>query len=136
MFARFWKHRREFGEGAARTLAHAQVGLDAVGPLERLAALAFGQRDHAPRRAPPRPDSGRPVDLVNQHEFGRAAADVEDQGRPVARFEQLVTAENRQACFLLRLDDIQNDSGLIANAVDELAAVGGAAAGFSRDRPR
>ena len=74
--------------------------------------------------------------LLDQHQLGRSAADVEDQRRPVARLEQLVAAEHRQPRFLLRGDDLQRDAGLALDPVDEIAAVDGAAAGLGRDRAR
>ena len=40
--------------------------------------------------------------LVDQHQLGRAAADVEDQRGAVARLEQLVAAEHGKPRFLRR----------------------------------
>ncbi len=134
--AGFGEHGDEIGKGAARPLAHALVGLDPVGPLERLAAFAFGQRDHAPWRAPPGVDPRPGIALVDQHQLGRAAADVEDQRRSVPGLEQFVAAEYREPRLFGRRDDVEHDPGFAANALGELPAVGGAAAGFGRDRAR
>src|SRR5256885_16477148 len=111
------------------------MGLEPVPPLERLAALASGRRADAPRSAPPGADPGRAFDLVDQYQLGRAAADVEDQRRAVARLEQFVAAEDGQPGLLLRLDDVEDDPRRFAHALDEFAAVGGSAAGLGRDRP-
>ena len=133
---RLGQHRCEVGEGAARALAHALIGLQPVRALERLLALAFGQRDDAPRRAPPGADPRRALLLVDQHQLGRAAADVEDQRRPIAGLEQLVAAQDGEPRFLRGLDDVEHDAGLVAHPLGELAAVGGTAAGFGGDRAR
>ena len=103
----------EAREGVARPFAHALVRLDPVGALERFPAFAFGQRDHAPRRAPPGADPRPGVGLLDQHQLGRSAADVEDQRRAVAGLEQLVAAEDGEARFFLRLDDVERDPGLV-----------------------
>ena len=130
------KHVGEAREGVPRALAHPFVGGDPVRALEMLAALALGQGNHAPRRAPPGADPRSPFFLVDQHQLGRAAADVEDQRGPVAWLEQFVAAEHREPGFLLRPDDVEDDSGLATHPLGELGAVGGTAASFGRDRPR
>ena len=79
---------------------------------------------------------GVPSSLIDQHQLGRAAADVEDQRRAVAGLEQLVAAEHGEPRFFLRGDDVEHDAGLAPHALDEIAAVGGAAARFGRDRAR
>ena len=78
----------------------------------------------------------RPLLLVDQHQLGRSAADVEDQRRAVARLEQLVAAEHGKARFLGGFDDVENDSRLVAHPVRELTSVAGAAACLGRDRAR
>ena len=79
---------------------------------------------------------GTAVGLVDQHQLGRAAADVEDQRRAVAGLEQEVAAEHGEPRFLLRRDDVEHDAGLAPHPLDEIAAVDGAAAGLGRDRAR
>ena len=128
------QHVGEAGEAAHRALAHAVVSGDAVGALERLAAFAFGQRHHPPRRRPPGADARVFLAMFDQHELGRAAADVEDQRRPAAGLEQFVAAEHRQPGFLLRRDDVERDPGFAAHPLDELAAVDRAATGLGGDR--
>ena len=77
---------------------------------------------------------GAPLALLDQHQLGRSAADVEDQRRPVAGLEQLVAAEHREPRFLLRRDDVERDPGLVAHPLDELAAVA-RRGGRPRSRP-
>ena len=72
--------------------------------------------------------------MFDQHELGRAAADVEDQRRPAAGLEQFVAAEHRQPGFFLRRDDVERDPGFAAHPLDELAAVDRAATGLGGDR--
>jgi hypothetical protein len=63
---------------SATSAAHPRISRRAT--LRTLAgASIFGQRDHAPRRAVPVEHGrhGRPG--IDQHQFGRAAANVEDQ---------------------------------------------------------
>ncbi len=50
------------------------------------------------------------------HQFGRAAADVEDQGARERGIEQRVAAHQRQARFFLRRDQDQIESGLVGDA--------------------
>ena len=45
-----------------------------------------------------------------------------------------MAAEHRQPRFFLRGDDVERDPGFLAHAFDEAFAIGGAAAGFGRDR--
>ena len=74
---------------------------------------ALGQRHDAPRHAVPVEDARAPARRdIDQHQFGRSAADVEDQRRAVARLEQRMAAEHRQPRFLLGGDDVERDAGL------------------------
>ena len=74
--------------------------------------------------------------MVDKHQFGRSATDVEDEGRPIARLEKLVAAEHGQPCFFLRWNDVEDDAGFLAHAIRELTPVLRAAAGFRRDGSR
>ena len=99
------------------------------------AAGAFGERHDAPGRAVPVDHARGFTGLrLDQHQFGRAAADIEDEGRAVARLDQRVAAEHRQPCFLLGRDDVEMDAGLGISARDEVRAVGRLAAGLGGDR--
>src|SRR3954451_20349023 len=103
------QHGRKIGERAPCALPHALVGLEPVGALERLLALTLGQRNDAPRRAPPGPNARGPLFLVDQNQLGRPATDVEDERRTVARLEQLVAAKDCQPSLFSGLDDIEHD---------------------------
>ena len=81
----FGEHGREIGEGTARALAHSEVSFDPVRPFELLLALALGQRDHSPGRAPPGLDLGSAIALINENQLGRSSANIENQRRPIAR---------------------------------------------------
>ena len=124
----------EVAEGVADALAHPPVGGEPFLGGGEVAALALGQRYDAPGRAPPAFDPRLAAVGVDQHQLGRAAANVEDQGRAVARLEQAVAAEHRQPRFLLGRDDLEADAGLAPHPLDELAAVDRAAAGLGGDR--
>ena len=130
------QHGREIGECAPGALAHAHIGLQAVLAFQRFLALALGERDDAPRRAPPGPDSRRSLFLIDQHQFGRSAADVEDQRRTITGLEQFVAAEDGEPRLFGRLDDVEHDAGFVAHSVGELPSVLGAAASFGSDRAR
>ena len=45
-----------------------------------------------------------------------------------------MAAEDGEPRFLVRRDDVEHDAGLVADPLRELRAIGGAAAGFGRDR--
>src|SRR3546814_2623572 len=70
----------------------------------------------------------------SQHQFGRSAANVEDERGAVARLQQRVAAQHRQPRLLLRADDVEGDAGFAIDALDEFGPVGGAAARLRRDR--
>ena len=70
---------------------------------------------------------------VDQHQLGRSAANVEHQGRIVARLDQRVAAEHRQPRLFLGRDDVEQDARFGIGARDEVCAVAGAAAGFRCD---
>ena len=70
----------------------------------------------------------------DQHQFGRPAADVKNHCRAFPAFEQDMAAENGQSGFFFGSDDIEVNAGLLPHPLDELIAIGGAAAGFGSDR--
>ncbi len=71
-----------------------------------------------------------------QHQFGRAAANIKNHGRPVAFFKQRLAAEHRQARFLSRGDDVEHDAGFRFHPRDELFSIFRLTTGFGRDRAR
>jgi len=80
-------------------------------------------------------DQGRVVRPgFDQHQLGRAAADIEHHGRTLPRFEQQVAAHHGQPRLFLGADDVEQDARFLAHAGDEFGAVGCAAAGLGRDR--
>ena len=74
--------------------------------------------------------------MIDEHELGRTPTDVEDQRRPAVRIEQLVAAKNREPRLFLGRDDLERDTGFMANPLGKLAPVCCPAAGLGRDRPR
>jgi hypothetical protein len=99
---RFGQELGKATKSVADALAHAAEGGDTLGLVLELAAFAFRQRDDAPGRAPPALDPRHLVAVrVDQHKLGRAAANVEDERRPVARLEQPMAAEHGQPRLLL-----------------------------------
>ena len=119
---------------------HPLIGGDALGRCRQILLFGFGKRDHAPGDADPVGDlrgasiagpAGQQFD-----QFGRSAADVEDQCGSVALLEQRVASGDRQPCFLAWVDDVEDDAGFAVDAVDEVAPVLGAAARFGGDCAR
>jgi hypothetical protein len=74
--------------------------------------------------------SAQPDDL------GRAAADIKDDRIGHARIQQRRAARDHEARLLGGRDDLELDPHLVAHATEELAAIGGAAAGLGRHRAR
>ena len=72
---------------------------------------------------------------VDPDQFGRPAADVEDQQLLGLDIDQRRTAGHGQPRLLLRRDDIQRQPGLAVDPAHEIAAVGGAATGFGGHNP-
>jgi len=110
--------------------AFALVGAGLLGPD------GLGERDHAPGHALPVEDAWHRRARLDQHQLGRAAADIEDHRRTDAVFEQDVAAEHRQPRFLLRRDHVEPDAGLLPHALDEGRAVARPPARLGRDRTR
>ena len=65
-----------------------------------------------------------------------SAADIEDERGPIAGLEQFVAAEHREPRLFRRLDNVQNDAGLVTDAIGEFLAVARPPAGFGRGRAR
>jgi hypothetical protein len=121
------RHRRRAPASAHRPRATRLVVADM--------RLAFGQRDHAPGREYQSSMLGAvALLLLEQDQFGRAAADIEDQAPAHAGLEQGLAAADGEPRLLLGGDDLEPDAGLGVHALDEVAPVDGAAAGFGRDR--
>ena len=93
----------EAAKRVARALAHALVGGEPVACRRSPARPSLSVSETTPHGALHQLRIlGDSVDLVDQHQLGRAAADVEDQRRAVAGLEQLVAAEHRQPRLFLR----------------------------------
>src|ERR1019366_1941033 len=70
------------------------------------------------------------------YEFGRTAADIEQQHAFGITVDQGAAAARRKARFGLAVDDFQLETGLVQHPGDEFVAVLGAAAGLRRDEAR
>ena len=73
---------------------------------------------------------------INQHEFGRPAADVEHDhgiGLPV---DEIGATDRGQGRLGLAGDDFKPHPGLVLDSRDELAAILGLTAGLGGDHPR
>ena len=107
------QHRRRNGRSLAGSLAHPLVGGDADHGPSSASRPSLSVSDTTPHGALHQSRMrGHAFVLVDQHQLGRAAADVEDQRRAVAGLEQFVAAEHRQPRLLLRRDDVEHDAGL------------------------
>ena len=105
-------------------------------------AVPLGERHHADRQRGPGADFRRGRTAVGrqraaeQHQFGRAAADVEQDHALGVRIDQRRAAGGGEPRLGLAVDDFERDPDLLADAGQELGPVGGGAAGFGRDQPR
>ena len=117
-------------------LHHQRIGLRRDIP----AAEALGQGHDAERDRHPCLDPRRGVWLVrialDPDQFGRSAADVEQDGAAPIWIEQRRAAEHRERGLGLAIDDFQPDAGLGRDAVAKAGRVGGRAAGLGRDQPQ
>ena len=117
-------------------LHHQRIGLRRDVP----AAEMLGQRDDAERDRHPCLDARRGVWLVrialDPDQFGRAAADVEQDGAPPLRIEQRRAADHGERRLGLAVDHLEPDAGLGGDPVPKAVGVRGRAAGFGRDQPQ
>ena len=72
---------------------------------------------------------------VDPDELRRAAADVEEDDAGGVRVDQRGAAGDGEPRLGLARDDLEREAGLLADAVDELRAVLGRAAGLGGDQP-
>ncbi len=100
-----------------------------------MARLAFGQRDHAPGRAhqsmhlrPPARSESISTSSVEPPPISKMSA-----GPSPGSSSAWQPSTARRASSSAR-DDVERDAGLATDALDEMAAVDRAAAGFGRDR--
>ncbi len=127
---------RKRREGLAHRLAHCGIGGSPALRTVLVIAHRFGQGDDAPGRALPVDDAAVARAIAKQRQLGRPAADVEDERRAVARFEQRLAAQHGEARFLARRNDIELDPRLIVDPRHELRAVCGLATSLGGDRSR
>ena len=100
----------------------------------------LGQGDDAERDRHPGLDPRRRVLLVrialDPDQFGRAAADVEQDGAPPFGVEQRRAADHGERRLGLAVDHLEPDAGLGGDPVAKAVGIGGGAAGFGRDQPQ
>lgn len=100
---------------------------------DAIAAVALGEADDAVRQRDA-VDDLRPAALeADPGRLGRAAPDVEDEAVRHRRIEERGAPGDRQPRFLRRRDDLEPKAGRRLHPVEELGAVGGAAAGLGGD---
>ena len=73
---------------------------------------------------------------LDPDQFGRTAADVEQDGAASLGIEQRRTADHGQCGFGLAIDHLELDAGLGRNPVHEAVGVRRRAAGFGCDQPQ
>ncbi len=73
---------------------------------------------------------------LDPDQFGRAAADVEQDGAPPLRVEQRRAADHGKRRLGLAIDHLEPDAGFGRDPVPKTVGVGGGAAGFGRDQPQ
>ena len=115
---------------------HPGIGL----PRHVLAAEMLGQRHHAERDRHPGLDARDGVLLAgiafDSHQFGRAAADIEQDRAPPVRIEQRRTADHGERGFRLAVDDFEMDAGFGGDPVAKAFRICRRAAGLGRDHPQ
>ena len=109
----------------------------------RDAAVAFGERHDADRQRDPGARSpgaaGRAsvgAAAAEPDELRGAAADVEQDGAVGRRVDQRRAAGGGEPRLGFAIDDLKLDADLVADALEEVEAVAGRAAGLRRDQPR
>ena len=70
------------------------------------------------------------------HQFGRAAADIEQDGAASVRIEQRRAADHGKRRFGLAVDHLEPDAGLGRYLIAKTVGIVGRAAGFGRDQPQ
>ena len=104
------------------------------------AAEMLGKGDHAERDRHPPLDARRGADCVritlDPHQFGRSAADIEQDGASSPRVDQRRATDHGERSLGLAIDDLQTDPGLGGDAVSKAFGVRSGAAGLRRDQPQ
>ncbi|CDX57779.1 hypothetical protein MPL3365_280047 [Mesorhizobium plurifarium] len=104
------------------------------------AAEALGERDDADGQRRPGDDvvgepRRTPSGQVDQRDFRRAAADIEQHYALRVALDQRAAAGNGKASLGLAVDDLELQPGLALDAIQKLDTVGGRAAGLGGDQP-
>ncbi len=73
---------------------------------------------------------------VDPHQFGRPTADIEQDHAGGPRIDQRGAPGHRQLRLRLLRNDLQDETGLVGNHLDEFRAVFRRPAGFGGDQPR
>ncbi len=73
---------------------------------------------------------------VEPHQFGRAAADIEQDDAVDRRIEQFGAAGRGEPRLGRGIDDLEFEAGFLGDAAAEFLAVLGGAAGFRGNEPR
>ena len=73
---------------------------------------------------------------LDPHQFGRTAADIEQDRAAASWVEQRRAADHRERRLGLAIDHLQPDAGLGGDAVAETLGIRGGAAGLGRDQPQ
>src|SRR5664279_4512182 len=117
-------------------LYHRRIGLRRDVP----AAELLGQGDHTERHRHPRLGARGgvlPVRIaLDPDQFGRPAADVEQNSAPALRIQQRRTADDGECGFRLAVDHFKSDAGLGRDPIPKAVGVQCRAAGFGSDQPQ
>ena len=117
-------------------LHHPRIGLR----RDVAAAKMLGQRDDAERDRHPRLDARRRILFtriaLDPNQFGRSAADIEQNGAPSVRIEQRRAADHGERCFGLAVDHFEADAGLRGDPIAKTFGIRRGAAGLGRDQPQ
>jgi hypothetical protein len=73
---------------------------------------------------------------LDPHQFGRAAADIEQDGAASVRIEQRRAADHGERRLGLAVDHFEPDAGLGCDLIAKTVGIVRGAAGFGRDQPQ
>src|SRR4029453_9928707 len=104
------------------------------GPVDIDAAETLRYRHHAGGERYPGHDLMLAARLFEPHQFGRTAADIEDERIHGVALHQGFGAHGGELRLHLAPDDLEFEPHLVAHARDEGLAIGRHAAGLGRDQ--
>ena len=123
-------------ETLQHAFAHPVIGGEPIAQQTAIPRFGFGKRHDAPGHAPPFQRARLRPARIYDNQLGRSAANIENQRRPVAHFQQAMAANHRQPRLFLWRDNIEPDTSFPPHAISKLGAICRTPACLGRDRTR